>query len=535
MEVIKTIGSDPENDIVIKNKEIAPFHARVIMRGDNYMAIEGMDENKGVFVNNRRIRGQRKLEVHDILCLGDYLLAFEFLYPEFLQRQKIQSERIGEETSDNSNEEEIIVDDPLISDDDSSDEEEDVLRGMSGLKRWIYSRQFPKNRQKMHRLWVLIISSLMLLTIVLPYLSWGNPMNFSFYTDDKFDPVSGWSFFLDLLDISISGAPLIYIVLYGIVFLISLGVSVMTILFFFYGTGLWRPKNVLTLRGMSISMLILYALMFFFQFTRFLWYWLDGEKELVNLIGFDNRIEESRIFIENFGIGFWICMVGMILIYRSTSNRLWIPRFNRKWATLSVSFWIPFVVFLCLVHSQIGVTETNINKDRFKNVFGGYKSYSQSKKIKERNCQSASQLGVVTYVYQIERSRQSERPGGINSMDAEVKKRDNQILGIWIVLNLLLVLLLFQMFYRKISGNFSLVVGGVMTLLGVCLYFLLSSLLADQGDASFATNSVGYAVYITIVAGLGMLAEQLYFWYKKNQTGEAVSVPDETIDQGIEF
>lgn len=506
MEIVRTVGRGAHNNISINGPGVSDAHAEITFAPGYKMFVEGLDANKSIFVNNKRVSGKYELQPCDILCLGEYVFPFEEHYPEMLKYKK----------PDPSNEEESSNQDHLI----IEDTEQEVLEGKTGLKLFLYSLQFPKDRQKMQRIWILSIGAVMLLSLVLPFISWSHPASASFIVNEKLSSLSAIQMFMDLTNAKVSGAPLLYVLLYGLTMFMILGVICLVIMFLLVGANIWKPKNLLAIRRVSQIMLLLYGLNFFFQFLRFVWFWLDGENALVQPNNFAGLLSESRVYVENLGIGYWLCGVGILLVLRSTRNGLWQPNFERKWASLSFSFWLPYVMMLVLVHQGLGVIQTSVDVDRYKKTFGGFSSGPfniSSGEAESRICQGAPTLASYSYVVLIADYKREEANGGDDVIFEESDKNKEErfyITGIWLTLHGLFIGLIVLMLRKSVRGKTQLILSGGMLLCSLLLSLFVYQLI-HQGTGvigDIIQVSVGFGALLAILAGMGLFGEQLNFW-----------------------
>lgn len=70
-----TIGRADTNDIVLKDRFVSSHHARVIVRGDQYL-LEDLGSTNGTFCNGVRVRGEVALQDKDRVGIGTSVFAF---------------------------------------------------------------------------------------------------------------------------------------------------------------------------------------------------------------------------------------------------------------------------------------------------------------------------------------------------------------------------------------------------------------------------------------------------------------------------
>ncbi|XOV67321.1 MAG: FHA domain-containing protein [Fluviicola sp.] len=534
MEIVRTIGSGLRNKIVINKPGIAEFHAEITYASGYLMMVEDLNSPSGTFINNRKIKGKKILKSGDILSFGDHVFPFEEHYPEMLKTQQDGAE-LDSGVDDGEPEEIRQFNDA---------EQEAVLSGLTGIKKFVYSLQFTKNRPRLQRIWMLVIASIMLLSLVLPWFSWSYPSNASFFINEKYEAMSAIETFIEMLEADISGAPFIYIALFGINMLLILHVFTAMLCYFLIAFKAWRPKNLLGIRRLSQAVLILYGVNFVFQFLRYVWYWLDGENNmLVSRMLSGVGVSESRIFIEFTGIGFWLCAFGVLLVLLSTRNGLWRPGFSRKWTTLSFTFWLPFVIMIALVHQGIGIGETNIDSENYRKAFGlSSSSFYNKKELNERTVRNAPISSHYAYTHLIDEIKQAE----VDMRRAEIKDavledtskkttRNILIFVVWVALHGLFIVSITQMFRKRVRGATTFVLSSLLLLFSVTLcisIYLLIGLRSDLLSQNYMTVSVGYGCYIAILASLGMLGEQIYFWTSKTEK-KLVQETADTLDDSF--
>jgi pSer/pThr/pTyr-binding forkhead associated (FHA) protein len=70
------IGRHSENDVVIEDKSVSRFHARLFCRGNKYF-IENVQGQNGIYVNGIRIYNTTRLDELDVVRLGGYLFNWK--------------------------------------------------------------------------------------------------------------------------------------------------------------------------------------------------------------------------------------------------------------------------------------------------------------------------------------------------------------------------------------------------------------------------------------------------------------------------
>ncbi|HEY4224055.1 MAG TPA: FHA domain-containing protein [Myxococcota bacterium] len=72
------LGRHPQNDIVLDDRSLSRFHARVERRGDRFVVVDCGAQN-GVHVNGSRVNGESDLTPGDRITLGRYVAVFDSL------------------------------------------------------------------------------------------------------------------------------------------------------------------------------------------------------------------------------------------------------------------------------------------------------------------------------------------------------------------------------------------------------------------------------------------------------------------------
>jgi len=77
------IGRHSENDVVVHDKSVSRFHARLICRNNRYY-IDNIQGQNGIYVNGKRIYSETKLDELDVVRLGGYVLNWK----QYVRNQK---------------------------------------------------------------------------------------------------------------------------------------------------------------------------------------------------------------------------------------------------------------------------------------------------------------------------------------------------------------------------------------------------------------------------------------------------------------
>src|SRR4051794_35286646 len=70
------LGRHPQNDIVLDDRSLSRFHARVERRGDRFVVVDCGAQN-GVHLNGERVVGESSLTPGDRITLGRYVAVFD--------------------------------------------------------------------------------------------------------------------------------------------------------------------------------------------------------------------------------------------------------------------------------------------------------------------------------------------------------------------------------------------------------------------------------------------------------------------------
>jgi predicted component of type VI protein secretion system len=77
------IGRHSENDVVVHDKSVSRFHARLICRNNKYY-IDIVQGQNGIYVNGTRIYAETKLDELDVVRLGGFVLNWK----QYVRNQK---------------------------------------------------------------------------------------------------------------------------------------------------------------------------------------------------------------------------------------------------------------------------------------------------------------------------------------------------------------------------------------------------------------------------------------------------------------
>lgn len=76
MRATVALGRHPENDIVLDDRTLSRFHARLERRGDRYVVID-LGAQNGIYLNGNKITGECDLVPGDRIGLGRYVAIFD--------------------------------------------------------------------------------------------------------------------------------------------------------------------------------------------------------------------------------------------------------------------------------------------------------------------------------------------------------------------------------------------------------------------------------------------------------------------------
>jgi pSer/pThr/pTyr-binding forkhead associated (FHA) protein len=70
------IGRHSENDVIIEDKSVSRFHARLFCKGNKYF-IENVQGQNGIYVNGIKIYNTTRLDELDVVRLGGHLFNWK--------------------------------------------------------------------------------------------------------------------------------------------------------------------------------------------------------------------------------------------------------------------------------------------------------------------------------------------------------------------------------------------------------------------------------------------------------------------------
>lgn len=76
MRAIVALGRHPENDIVLDDRTLSRFHARLERRADRYVVVD-LGAQNGIYLNGNRITGECELAPGDRIGMGRYVAIFD--------------------------------------------------------------------------------------------------------------------------------------------------------------------------------------------------------------------------------------------------------------------------------------------------------------------------------------------------------------------------------------------------------------------------------------------------------------------------
>jgi pSer/pThr/pTyr-binding forkhead associated (FHA) protein len=88
------LGRHPQNDIVLDDRSLSRFHARVERRGDRFVVVDCGAQN-GVHLNGERVVGESDLEPGDRITLGRYVAIFEAAQPVTPPKNELRAAPAG--------------------------------------------------------------------------------------------------------------------------------------------------------------------------------------------------------------------------------------------------------------------------------------------------------------------------------------------------------------------------------------------------------------------------------------------------------
>jgi hypothetical protein len=72
-----SIGRSKLNDIIIENKVVSGFHAKLVIKGDGTLWVHDLNSTNGVFLNGKRISDKARVMPQDKIKLGTFLFNWQ--------------------------------------------------------------------------------------------------------------------------------------------------------------------------------------------------------------------------------------------------------------------------------------------------------------------------------------------------------------------------------------------------------------------------------------------------------------------------
>ncbi|MBK8971111.1 MAG: FHA domain-containing protein [Hahellaceae bacterium] len=69
VDAIMKIGGDSSNNLILQGDGIAPFHAEILLQGEE-LSLKPVNPQAAVMINDKRIAGQQKLSIDDVISVG---------------------------------------------------------------------------------------------------------------------------------------------------------------------------------------------------------------------------------------------------------------------------------------------------------------------------------------------------------------------------------------------------------------------------------------------------------------------------------
>ena len=530
--IVKKIGTDLENEIQIKGEGIAEFHARISINDRREVYLSDTSSKAGTFVNGKQIGGLTRLRKGDQVAIGDVSLDWEKEIEKDLATIEVSEESISLEPEpekfDPLNTEYVRPKSAGLLDEleeDFIDEKRTPLvdENAGPVGQMLHQIQYPENRARQHRFWILIPSIVMLATLAIPYLSWYREFGgFSVYNGIDPDSFSGAQLFLELIDmetpesIVVAIRFLLFVMGIPIVAFCSIGLASI-------GVKAWVPKTDRIVKNLSLTVIVTMAVLFLSQ-----WIWYLALLEDSTNLGSSNRVPKYLSF-ETYGIGFWLCFISAILIYKGSFSRLWQSDFSRKWTTLSFSFWMPIIMLLIFTSSKVGfmVQEYNVPNARSNvsvaSIIGG-----DDEEVKDVHQSGVLFLSGVYYLKVSEFNRDdATRYGSDEGRTAKEERTSNVWTLLFFAFNLYALIMAMLLFGQKLFGLRTILLASTSLFALFLIYLGLNSLI----DLNSSSNSlfsmkifIGPGLYLSAAVSVVIIVEQILQSRKKAKPVEAFEI-----------
>lgn len=493
MNLPKTIGYHRTNEIVVGHPSVGDKHAILAVDKEGNYTIEPIEKQHAVFVNNRKLKGKHVLHSMDIVCFQDYRFDWESYVSGRIV--SVPPNVLEEDHGD-------LLDGRQTLEDDVEDPETAQPAGM-------FSKlSTPANRPQMFRMWQLVLGSSMLLTFLMPFLPWFRVFEMNIFISDR-APYSGAYFFLNLIEWDTNEFSTFELYHYYLMLTLLISAAVGAVMFVLLGAGVWKVHNYKLARWISLTLLLLFLLIGMNQVYLYLNMFSDKPEHYTGI---------ADLHTINFGIGYWLTFICALLLFKSSRNGLWDQSFARRWVTLSLTFWVPVIVFLATMHPDLGVVERRMH-DR---TTTQAKEFITNKFIPERKTRIVENASFTIasilrfYKWQMEK-RDMARTYPTETKETPLAKKrlaaHNRFSMSFFAFWFLMLLMLFN---KRVHGVRAFVWTAFFALsVGLVSYFLFDLLSAYNSPHSPTTLHIGYGLYAGIFGAFAMLTEQVIFLIRK--------------------
>ncbi|MFT6244642.1 MAG: hypothetical protein ACJA0U_001438 [Salibacteraceae bacterium] len=532
--IVKKIGTDSENEIQINGEGIAEIHARLSINDRRAVYLSDTSSKAGTLVNGKRIQGLVQLRRGDKVVIGSFPLDWEKEIEKDLATIEVSAESVSLEPIPEKREEDPLNPEyirPKSSglldelEEDFSDEKTTPLvdENAGSVGQMLHQIQYPENRARQHRLWILIPSIVMLATLAIPYLSWFREYTaYYFYNNGGNEHLSGVQLFLELIEME-PPEPTVIIIRY-LLFVIGIPiVAFCSIALAAIGVNAWKPRTDRIVKNLSLAVIITMAALFLSQ-----WLWYMALLDDASNLGSSMKTARYLSF-EMYGIGYWLCFISAVLIYRGSFRRLWQPDFFRKWATLSFSFWMPFIMLLVFTSSSIGFMVQEFEMSNLNPNAPAASMMQGTDKEMQRIHQSGIMFLSGSYYLKISEFNREDK--ALYPSDNSNTSKQDRMSNVWTLLFLSIngyfVCMSMLLFGRKLFGLRTLILAATSLLALFLIYLGLSSWIDLNSTANGIRKLnlfIGPGLYISAAASVVIIAEQIIQFRKKGKAYEVFEI-----------
>ncbi|MFT6981746.1 MAG: hypothetical protein ACJAUD_000510 [Crocinitomicaceae bacterium] len=532
--IVKKIGTDPENEIQINGEGIAEVHARLSINDRRAVYLSDTSSKAGTLVNGKRIQGLVQLRRGDEVVIGSLSLDWEKEIEKDLATIEVSAESVSLEPIPEKREKDPLNPEyirPKSSglldelEEDFSDEKTTPLvdENTGPVGQMLHQIQYPENRARQHRFWILIPSIVMLATLAIPYLSWFREYAaYTFYYNGVSEYLSGTQLFLELIEMEPPESTVI--IIRYLLFVIGIPiVALCSIALAAIGVNAWKPRTDRIVKNLSLAVIITMAALFLSQ-----WLWYMALLDDASNLGSSMKTARYLSF-EMYGIGYWLCFISAVLIYRGSFRRLWQPDFFRKWATLSFSFWMPFIMLFVFASSSIGFMVQEFEMSNLNPNAPAASMMQGTDKEMQRTHQSGIMFLSGSYYLKISefnREDKAQYPSD-NSNTSEQDRMSNIWTLLFLSINGYFVCMSMLLFDRKLFGLRTLILAATSLLALFLIYLGLSSWIDLNSTANGIRKLnlfIGPGLYISAAGSVVIIVEQIIQFRKKGKSYEAFEI-----------